>query len=291
MLKCNDQAASFFRHCLRHTEEARSYLHNRKITNHAAKRFVIGFAPNEWQSLKEIFPDYASSSLLIDLGLVISKEDADGLRYDRFRNRLMFGIRDARGRLVGWGGRSIDGSEPKYLNSPQSVLFDKGSQLFGVYEARVSIRRTKQVVVTEGYIDTVASSMAGLEQTVATMGTACTKAHLERLVALAPEVIFCFDGDKAGVAAAWKSLKTCLQFATPNQSFRFLILPDGLDPDEAIQKLGEKAWFIQSEKFYYKNVNEYYKNLARLGLYYEELNYEKSIPFLLMLPSSLTFEK
>jgi len=244
MIKANELAGAFFRHCLRHEETAKEYVRSRKITQEAAKRFLIGFAPDGWQSLEEAFKDYKTSPTLIDLGLVIAKK-GDGQsqrRYDRFRNRLMFGIRDARGRIVGWGGRSIDASEPKYLNSPQSTLFDKSSQLFGVYEAREAIRRTKQVVVTEGYIDTVANSMAGIEQTVATMGTACTDSHLERLVALAPEVVFSFDGDKAGLAAAWKSLNTCLPYATDERTFKFLILPPGMDPDEVIQQKGVDAY-------------------------------------------------
>lgn len=244
MVKANELAGAFFRHCLRHEETAKEYVRARKITPEAAKRFLIGFAPDGWQSLEEAFKDYKTSSVLVDLGLVIAKEGEGQTqrRYDRFRNRLMFGIRDARGRIMGWGGRSIDGSEPKYLNSPQSALFDKSSQLFGVYEAREAIRQTKQVVVTEGYIDTVANSMAGIAQTVATMGTACTEAHLERLVALAPEVVFSFDGDKAGLAAAWKSLNTCLPYATDERSFKFLILPPGMDPDEVIQQKGVDAY-------------------------------------------------
>jgi DNA primase len=245
MVKANELAGAFFRHCLRHEEVAKQYVRSRKITQEAAKRFLIGYAPDGWQSLEEAFREgYQTSSILIDLGLVIAKEGEGQTqrRYDRFRNRLMFGIRDARGRIMGWGGRSIDASEPKYLNSPQSVLFDKSSQLFGVYEAREAIRQTKQVIVTEGYIDTVANSMAGFAQTVATMGTACTSAHLERLVALAPEIVFSFDGDKAGLAAAWKSLNTCLPFADDTRTFKFLILPPGMDPDEVIQQHGVEAY-------------------------------------------------
>lgn len=244
MIKANELAGAFFRHCLRHEDKAKDYVRARKITPEAAKRFLIGYAPEGWQGLQEAFKDYGSSKALVDLGLVIAKtgDDQKERRYDRFRGRLMFGIRDARGRIVGWGGRSIDGSEPKYLNSPQSVLFDKSSQLFGVFEAREAIRQSKQVVVTEGYIDTVANSMAGVAQTVATMGTACTDAHLERLVALAPEIIFSFDGDKAGLAAAWKSLNTCLPYASDDRSFKFLILPPGMDPDEVIQQKGVPAY-------------------------------------------------
>lgn len=240
LVRINELAGAFFRHCLRYTDKAKEYVRSRQIPPEAARRFVIGYAPEGWQSLQEAFPDtYKTSTQLLELGLVTEKNER---RYDSFRDRLMFGIRDARGRLIGWGGRSISDNEPKYLNSPQSSLFDKSSQLFGIYEAREAIRKTHQVIVTEGYIDTVANAMAGLPQTVATMGTACTEAHLERLVALAPEVIFCFDGDKAGLAAAWKALKTCLPFATDERSFRFLVLPDNMDPDELIQSRGAQAY-------------------------------------------------
>lgn len=239
LVATNELAARFYRHCLKHTEKAKDYVQGRGITQEAAKRFLIGYSPEGWQSLEEPFKDYNKNPHLVDLGLVIEK---DGRRYDRFRDRLLFGIRDARGRIVGFGGRSMDGSEPKYLNSPASSLFDKSSQLFGVFEARERIRQTKQVIVTEGYIDTIANSMAGLEQTVATMGTACTEYHLERLCALAPEIVFSFDGDKAGLAAAWKSLQTCLPFATDERTFRFLILPAGMDPDEFIRNEGVEAY-------------------------------------------------
>lgn len=254
MLKANDLAAKFFRHCLKHTDAAKDYLKKRRITPEAAKRFVVGYAPQGWQSLEEAFPDYKTNKHLVDLGLTINKE---GRIYDRFRDRLIFGIRDARGRIVGFGGRSMDGSEPKYLNSPASPLFDKSSQLFGIFEAREKIRSAKRVIVTEGYIDTIANSMAGLEETVATMGTACTEYHLERLCALAPEVIFSFDGDKAGQAAAWKSLKTCLPFASDNRTFRFLILPEGKDPDELVESIGAEA---------YKTVVESAKSLSTFML-------------------------
>lgn len=239
LVQTNELSAKFFRHCLRHTESARSYLHSRKVPADAAKTFVIGYAPKGWQSLQEAFPDYGSNTNLLELGLVIEK---DGRRYDRFRDRLVFGIRDARGRIVGFGGRSMDGSEPKYLNSPHSALFDKGNQLFGLFEARESIRRTRQIIATEGYFDTVAISMAGIANVVATMGTACTELHVERMVALAPEIVFSFDGDKAGLAAAWRSLNTCLPYATDERSFRFLILPANLDPDELIQERGIEAF-------------------------------------------------
>jgi DNA primase catalytic core len=239
LVQTNETAANFFRHCLRHTDSARTYLHSRKVPPEAAKSFVIGYAPQGWQSLQEAFPDYSSNTNLLELGLLIEKEER---RYDRFRDRLMFGIRDARGRIVGFGGRSMDGSEPKYLNSPHSALFDKGNQLFGLFEARESIRRLNQIIAVEGYFDTVAISLGGIGNVVATMGTACTELQVERMVALASEVVFSFDGDKAGIAAAWRSLNTCLPFATDERSFRFLILPEGKDPDELIQERGIEAF-------------------------------------------------
>lgn len=241
MILANDLAGQFFQHCFKYTEAAQAYVAGRKLPDSALQKFLIGFAPNEWQGLKEAIPGYATESACVDCGLVIESEKG-GRRYDRFRNRIMFGIRDARGRVVGFGGRSLDGSTPKYLNSPASALFDKSNTLFGIFEARESIRRTGQVLVTEGYMDTVALSVHGIPQTVATMGTACTEQHLERLTSLADEVIFAFDGDGAGLKAAWKTLNLCLPHAADNKTFKFMLLPSGQDPDETILAEGLTAF-------------------------------------------------
>lgn len=239
LIEANGVGAAFFRHCLRHDDEAIAYLKRRGLPSSATESFVIGYAPAGWNSLKEAFPKYASAPQPVACGLVIEK---DGRRFDRFRSRLMFGIRDPRGRLLGFGGRSMDGTDPKYLNSPASPIFDKSTSLFGVYEARESIRKSQQVLVVEGYMDAVALACNGLPNVVATMGTACTPGHIERLCALSPEVVFAFDGDKAGRAAAWKSMLLCLPMATEERAFRFLILPDGRDPDEVILEEGAQAF-------------------------------------------------
>jgi DNA primase len=257
MAKVNALAAEFYRHCFDHGKVAKDYLlgqseGQRKVQPRMVDTYLIGYAPPGWKELSEVFKDYASNPALLDAGLVIETEADAGAkqgnhpgtknRYDRFRDRLMFGIRDHRGRVLGFGGRCLDGSEPKYLNSPESALFSKGHTLFGLYEAKEFIRKRKQVIVCEGYMDVVALAQAGFEYCVASMGTACTSTQIERLCTMSDEVIFCFDGDKAGQAAAWKALQTCLPFALDTRTFKFLVLPDGLDPDEFIQKNGEKAF-------------------------------------------------
>lgn len=240
ILSANELAARFYRHCLKHSNAAKDYLRGRGLTGEAAQRFVLGYAPAGWQPLQEAFKDgYDRGVGILSAGLVIEK---DGRRYDRFRDRIVFGIRDPRGRLLGFGGRSMDGSTPKYLNSPESALFDKGGALFGVFEAREAIRKARRVIVTEGYMDTIATSMAGLQETVATMGTACTDQHLERLMTLAPKTVFAFDGDGAGVKAAWRAMNNCLPRASDTHSFHFLILPGGQDPDELIRAQGVEAF-------------------------------------------------
>jgi len=267
MYRANEVAAAFFRHCLAYEEPVKDYLRSRQLPESALEHFVIGYAPDAWNGLAEAFPDYARNRALVDTGLVIQKDD--GKRYDRFRDRLMFGIRDARGRVVGFGGRTMqDAQGPKYLNSSESAIFDKGSTLFGVYEARQGIRESKQALVVEGYMDCAALSMAGIPQTVATMGTACTATHIERLQTLAPETVFAFDGDAAGLKAAWRSLLTCLPFATDAHRFRFLLLPGGLDPDELVIQEGADAFRARISKalslseFLLEHLRTQHNNLA-----------------------------
>jgi DNA primase len=246
MYRVNETAAAFFKHCLAHDAGAKKYLRGRGLTSASVERFVIGFAPADWNGLAEAFPDYGASKALAQTGLVIVKDDG-GRRYDRFRSRVMFGIRDARGRMLGFGGRTMDGSDPKYLNSSASAIFDKSVSLFGLFEAREGIRQSGRVLVVEGYMDCVGLSMAGIPNTVATMGTACTQQHVERLVALAPEIVFAFDGDAAGLKAAWRSLQICLPFASDERSFRFLLMPDGKDPDELVLEEGAPAFLARAD--------------------------------------------
>lgn len=245
LIKANELAAAFYRHCLRYDETAQLYLKGRGIPSEAKDRFVIGFAPQGWTSLKEAFEDYQTSQHIVDAGLVIHRDDK---RYDRFRDRITFGIRDYRGRLLGFGGRTTGSEEPKYLNSPASPIFDKGATLFGAFEAREEVRRTRQVIVVEGYMDVVALSMHGLANCVATMGTACTRRHIERLVVMGNDIVFAFDGDAAGCNAAWKTLLLCLEFASDECSFRFLTLPAGQDPDETILAEGAKSFRSRVEQ-------------------------------------------
>lgn len=235
-----EMAYKFFRHCLKYTDKPKAYLKGRGVTADSLKRYAIGYAPKEWQSLQEAFPDYQSNPVLLQAGLIKEK---DGRRYDAFRDRLIFAIRDTRGRILGFGGRAFsDDAPPKYLNSPETPIFDKGDVLFGVYEARTSIQSRKQAIVVEGYMDVVMVAQYGVENAVASMGTACTDRQIQRLCSLAPETVFCFDGDAAGQKAAWRALENCLPFATDSHLFRFCLLDGGKDPDEIIQKEGKAAF-------------------------------------------------
>lgn len=245
IIQANETAGAFFRHCLVHDDKAKAYLKGRRVPVDLANTYLVGYAPPGWQSLREAFPDYETNTDLLAGGLVIESQpegDKPKRRYDRFRDRLMFGIRDSRGRLVGFGGRELDGSEVKYINSPESAAFDKGQILFGVWEAREAIRTTGRVIVTEGYMDTIAHAAAGLRETVGTMGTSCTAAHVERLMSMAKEVIYAFDGDAAGMRAAWRALEASLAQADDQHTFRFLLLPGGLDPDELIGQEGAAVY-------------------------------------------------
>lgn len=235
-----DLAYKFFRHCLRHTEKPKEYLKSRGVLPETLKKFAIGYAPEGWQSLQEAFPDYANDPVLVELGLIKQKEER---RYDTFRDRLIFAIKDPRGKIIGFGGRAFDDTPPpKYLNSPASTIFDKGSVVFGAHEARSAIQATKQVLVVEGYMDTVMLSQYGIENVVASMGTACTPQQIERLCALAQEIVFTFDGDAAGLKAAWRAMENCLAFVSDNNSFRFCLLDQGKDPDEIVREEGKDAF-------------------------------------------------
>jgi DNA primase len=235
-----DLAYQFFRHCLKYSDKAKEYLKGRGVTQDSLRRFAIGYAPEGWQGLQEAFPDYASDPLLLQAGLIKVKDER---RYDAFRDRLIFAIKDTRGRIVGFGGRAFDdNSPPKYLNSAESIVFDKGSVLFGVHEARSAIQAAKQVIVVEGYMDVVMLAQYGVENAVASMGTACTPRQIERLGALAPEIVFTFDGDAAGIKAAWRALENCLPYASESRSFRFCILEGGKDPDDVVRTEGANAF-------------------------------------------------
>jgi len=232
-------AAKFYRATLRDTPRAIEYLKGRGLTGAVAAQYGIGYAPDEWQGLERAFPEYGDPALEA-AGLVI-KGDA-GKRYDRFRDRIMFPIHDARGRVVGFGGRVLDRGEPKYLNSPETPVFAKGRELYGLFQARDAIRDAGRVVVVEGYMDVVALAQHGVGYAVATLGTSTTPVHVQKLFRLADSVVFCFDGDNAGRKAAWRALENALPALADGKNAQFLFLPEGEDPDDFVRKRGKAAF-------------------------------------------------
>lgn len=238
-----ERAALLYRQQLReHAEAARAsaYLKTRGLSGDIANRFGIGFAPPGWDFLLGRLGGSAQAcEELISAGLLV---DRDGKRYDRFRDRVVFPIRDRRGRVVGFGGRVLGEGEPKYLNSPETPVFHKGRELYGLYEAQQASRSPPRLLVVEGYMDVIALAQFDIPYAVATLGTATTPEHVKRLLRGAPELVFCFDGDRAGRAAAWKALQTVLPVATGQQPIRFLFLPDGEDPDTLVRKEGRTAF-------------------------------------------------
>ncbi|QYF99661.1 DNA primase [Massilia sp. NP310] len=238
------QACNFYRAQLRDAPNAIAYLKNRGLTGEVAARFGMGYAPSGWDSLRAIFPDY-DAHVLVESGLVIDKVDEQGnhqRRYDRFRERVMFPIRNTKGQVIGFGGRVLDGGEPKYLNSPETPLFQKGLELYGLFEARQAIRDAGYVLVTEGYMDVVALAQLGFPQAVATLGTACTTTHVQKLLRQTDDVIFSFDGDKAGRRAARRALEACLPQVSDDKTIKFLFLPREHDPDSFVRERGAEAF-------------------------------------------------
>jgi DNA primase len=244
------EAARFYRQQLReHPQAGRAvdYLKGRGITGEIARDFDLGFAPDGWDNLlRALGKDEASREALARAGLVVKKDS--GGYYDRFRDRVMFPIEDHRGRIVAFGGRVIDKGEPKYLNSPETPLFHKGRELYGLFHARDAIKRENRVLVVEGYMDVVALAQFGIDFAVATLGTATTRDHLERLFRHAPEVIFCFDGDRAGREAAWRALDNALPVLREGRQISFLFLPEGEDPDTLVRKEGRDAFLARLKK-------------------------------------------
>lgn len=222
--------------------DAVNYLKSRGLTGQAAKAFSIGFAPSGWDNLLTQLGDTPEKiKLLEEAGLLIHNEERDS-RYDRFRNRIMFPIRDQRGRTIAFGGRVLGDDKPKYLNSPETPTFHKSRELYGLYEARKHNNNLERLIIVEGYMDVVGLAQYGIHYAVATLGTATTAQHLERLFKIVPEVIFCFDGDNAGREAAMRALKTTLPVIEDGKEARFLFLPDGEDPDSLVRQEGEEAF-------------------------------------------------
>jgi DNA primase len=232
-------ATRYYREQLKLSQRAIDYLKQRGLSGEIAARFGIGYAPDGWQNLAAAFPDYQDIALN-ETGLVITSEEAK--RYDRFRDRIMFPIINVRGQVIGFGGRILDKGEPKYLNSPETSLFEKGRELYGLFQAQKAIRAGQKVLVVEGYMDVVALAQHGVEYAVATLGTATTPYHIQKLLRLTEQIIFCFDGDKAGQKAAWRALENALPYLQDGKRISFLFLPVEHDPDSFIREFGNTAF-------------------------------------------------
>ncbi|KAF0202203.1 MAG: hypothetical protein FD173_2006 [Gallionellaceae bacterium] len=232
-------ATRYYREQLKKNQRAIDYLKGRGLSGEVAARFGIGYSPDDWQNLKAAVPNYQDAGL-VETGLVIEGEG--GKRYDRFRDRIMFPIVNVRGQVIGFGGRILDKGEPKYLNSPETPLFEKGHELYGLYQAQKAIRARQQVIVVEGYMDVVALAQHGVEYAVATLGTATTPYHVQKLLRLSEQVVFCFDGDKAGQKAAWRALENALPQLVDGKRIGFLFLPEEHDPDTYIREFGTEAF-------------------------------------------------
>jgi len=250
-----EKAAHHYQQQLRHhpaRQKAVDYLKGRGLSGEIAKRFALGYAPEGWDNLiTALGGEQEALERLVESGMVVAKEN--GRHYDRFRNRIMFPIRDARGRVVAFGGRVLESNDresaetadkrpgatgPKYLNSPETPIFHKGRELYGLYEARQALRDIPRLLVVEGYMDVVALAQFGIHYAVATLGTSVTAEHLDRLFRITPEVVFCFDGDRAGRDAAWRGLENGLRLMRDGRQLRFMFLPEGEDPDTLIRRIG-----------------------------------------------------
>jgi DNA primase len=238
-----EKAGESYRKHLKSSPQAVDYLKGRGLSGEVAKLFGLGYAPDGWRNLASVFTDY-QDALLVESGLVISHEESgeEDKRYDRFRDRIMFPIRNVKGECIGFGGRVLGDGTPKYLNSPETPVFSKGRELYGLFEARTALREAGYVLVTEGYMDVVALAQLGFPNAVATLGTACTTDHVQKLFRFTDSVVFSFDGDAAGRRAARKALDGALPFATDTRNVKFLFLPAEHDPDSFVRAYGTDAF-------------------------------------------------
>ena len=266
-------AAEWYRQQLKGNTRAVEYLKGRGLTGEIAKRYALGYAPDGWQGLEAVFGPYSNDDVaktLLEGGLIIQGEQTEGApaskqavkRYDRFRDRVMFPIRNPKGQTIGFGGRILDQGEPKYLNSPETPLFSKGNTLYGLFEARQAIRAQEYVLVCEGYMDVVALAQLGFPNAVATLGTACTANHVRMLLRQTDKVVFSFDGDSAGQRAAQRALEACLPLMSDDKEIRFLFLPTEHDPDSYVRAYGAAAFekvikeAMSISSFFFKIVSE-----------------------------------
>ncbi|MFZ2736666.1 MAG: DNA primase [Burkholderiaceae bacterium] len=239
-----EKAAESYRKQLKNSPAAVDYLKGRGLSGEIARHYGLGYAPQGWRSLASVFPNY-DDPLLVESGLVIlhaEEDQGEEKRYDRFRDRVMFPIRNVKGECIGFGGRVMGEGTPKYLNSPETPVFSKGRELYGLFEARTALREQGFVLVTEGYMDVVALAQLGFPNAVATLGTACTAEHVQKLFRFTDSVVFSFDGDAAGRRAARKALDGALAYASDVRSIKFLFLPPEHDPDSYIREFGREAF-------------------------------------------------
>lgn len=246
-------AADFYAQQLKFNPTAKAYLDKRGLSAEVIAHYGLGYAPDGWQPLAQVFQPYPNTAL-VDTGMVI---DNEGRHYDRFRHRIMFPIRNPRGQVIGFGGRVLDDSKPKYLNSPDTPLFDKGKNLYGLYEGRAAVKEAGRILVVEGYMDVVALAQFGVGYGVAALGTATTAEHVKILMRQADSIYFCFDGDNAGRKAAWRALENALPQLKDDKSLHFLFLPEEHDPDSYIRAYG-KAQFEDALLNQSKPLSEYF---------------------------------
>jgi len=289
-----EQAAGYFRQQLRQHPEAQravDYLKGRGLSGEIARDFGVGFAPPGWDNLFNAL-GRENEKELIRAGLLAEKEG--GKRYDRFRDRIMFPIRDRRGRVIAFGGRVLGDEKPKYLNSPETPVFHKGRELYGLYEARQALRTLPRLLVVEGYMDVVALAQFGVRYAVATLGTAVTPEHLEQLFRHSDEVVFCFDGDRAGRDAAWRGLENALPLLSDGRTLRFMFMPEGEDPDTLIRQVGREGFEQSLERAQTLDqfLVEYFKQQADFSRIDGQARLvELSKPLLAKLPAGIYRQK
>lgn len=259
-------AADYYRGALKQhatRKAAVDYLKKRGLSGEIARDFSLGYAPPGWDNLlKHLNSDNLQQKAMIDAGLLIENAET-GKRYDRFRDRVMFPIRDSRGRVIAFGGRVLGDDKPKYLNSPETPVFHKGQELYGLYEARKFNRNLDEIIVVEGYMDVIALAQQGLRNAVATLGTATSEEHLKRLFRVVPNVLFCFDGDQAGRKAAWRALEATLSSLQDGRRARFLFLPEGEDPDTLVRAEGTDAFRARINQHAQPLADYFFEQLTR----------------------------
>jgi DNA primase len=256
-----EDASHYYQLQLKGSTKAIEYLQGRDLSGEVSKRFNLGYSLSGWDHTLKNFANSYSEQQLIDSGLVIKKDD--GKIYDRYRDRIMFPIRNRKGQVIGFGGRVLGDELPKYINSPETTVFHKGRELYGFYEARKNTQKLERIIVVEGYMDVIALAQFDISYAVATLGTATTQEHIKQLFRAVPEIIFCFDGDRAGREAAWRALENAMPVMQDGKEIRFLFLPDGEDPDTQVRKIGKEAF------------EENYKKATSLNAYFIENLHER----------------